>query len=269
MESTGGRNWGPFVAGLLIVGGLGLCLSTLALAWWWTHPDVGAFALPTLAVSPPSAAPGTGAQPSTPQGMTWRTPTVGPRTPEAPAPVGPPPTRAANPPAPTPVPTVAPQPPAGAQVPLLVEDFSIFGASGVLDGIMASPAGRQVRVIVREETLNRDLAYLAEIAKAEKEVHMDPVTVELWPEGIYVSGEAKVGLLRGRYQVLAQITVHGCRPKVRIQKLHIGGLPAPGFVRQQLEDEVARSVDLWLAGLPLCIDQVLLERGRGTVVGHR
>lgn len=138
-----------------------------------------------------------------------------------------------------------------------------------MDDLMAAPAGRPVRVVVREETLNRDLAYLAEMAKAETGQSVEPVTVELRPEGIYVSGGAKAGFLRGRYQVLAEITVQGCAPKVHIQKLRIAGLPAPEFLRQRLEDEVARSLDLWLASLPLCVEQVLLEHGRGTVVGHR
>ncbi|MGC8838532.1 MAG: hypothetical protein ACP5UM_08960 [Anaerolineae bacterium] len=259
MEPRPEKNWGPFVAGLLIVVGLGLCLSTAALAWWWTRPKVELGLPPVPVASPPAATvlpraltPGGRASPAF-------TPAAGRPVP----PQGPPGIPS------TPVPTAVPQPQGGGQPPLLVEDFSLFGASGVLDALLTSPAGRPVRVVVREETLNRDLAYLAEIAKAEQEVHMDPVTVELRPEGVYVSGEAKVGFLRGRYQVLAEITVQGCTPRVKVRELRIGGLPAPEFLRQQLEDEVARSLDLWLQGLPLCIEQVLLERGRGVVVGHR
>ncbi|MGQ9459352.1 MAG: hypothetical protein ACUVS5_13860 [Anaerolineae bacterium] len=266
MEPTSERNWGPFVAGVLLVVGIGLCLGTLALAWWWTHPPAEVGSLPTPMASFPSAAPalwtplprvmaptvptpGTGTRPTP-------TPAAGHPVPPGGSPVLPPP----------PTPTAVPQP---QQVPLLVEDFSLFRTSDMLEALLASPAGRPVRVVVQEGTLNRDLAYLAEMAKAEKEVSVDSVTVELRPEGVWVSGEAKAGFLRGRYQVLAQITAQDCRPVVKVQKIHIGGLPAPAFVRQQLENEVGRSLDLWWEGVPLCLEQVFLEHGRGTLVGHR
>lgn len=266
MEPTSERNWGPFVAGVLLVVGIGFCLGTLALAWWWTHPpaEVGFLPTPTASLPPATPAPWTPspqvAAPAEPAPGTdarpTPTPAAGPPVPPGGTPVPPP----------LPTPTAVPQP---HQVPLLVEDFSLFGASGVLKALLASPVGRPVRVVVQEGTLNRDLAYLAEMAKAEKEVSVDSVTVELRPEGVWVSGEAKMGFLRGRYQVLAEVTVQDCRPVVQVQRLHLGGLPAPAFVRQQLEDEVARSLDLWWEGVPFCLEQVLLEHGRGTLVGHR
>ena len=269
METTSERNWGPFVAGLLIVVGLGLCLSTAALAWWWTRPSAGTGLSPTPLVLLPSAMPP--ARTPTPQATFPGVPAPGPGAPPASTPAAgqpiPPGGNPVLPPAPAPIP--APPPQGGVGTPLLTEDFSIFQASGVLEGLFASPAGRPVRVVVREETLNRDLRSLADLSRAERGSSVEPVTVELRPEGVYVSGEAKVGFLRGRYQVLAEIAVQGCTPQVKVRELRIGGLPAPGFLRQQLEEEVARSLDLWLQGLPLCIEQVLLERGRGTVVGHR
>lgn len=267
MEPVLERRWGSFLAGLLMVLGLGLCLATLALAWWWTRAGREASATPTPPLAVVAVATPTATVPPAP-----RMPTASPpaRQPPTVPPATPTPAPSVDTPAP-PAPAPSPQPQGQGQTaaPLVVEDFSLFQGAQVLEELFASPAGRLVTVTVQEETLNQDLNRLLEQAEAEGSVPLADVAVELRPEGVYVSGEAKVGFLRGRFLVLAGVSAQGCTLQVAVQKVHIGGLPAPAAVRQELEKYVAQYLNPWLQSLPLCVEQVVLERGKATIAGHR
>lgn len=267
MEPGLERRWGPFVAGLLMVLGLGLCLATLALAWWWTRAGEQAGAAPTpapavMAVATPTATVLPAHPPPRISPPATQHPSVSPAT-ATPAPA------VDTPVPPASVPSPQPQGQGETAEPLMVEDFSLFQGAQVLEALFASPAGRPVTVTVQEETLNRDLSRLLAEMEDEGPVPLADVMMELRPEGVYVSGEAKVGFLRGRFLVLAQVSAQGCTLQVAVQKVHMGGLPAPAVVRQELEKYVAQYLNPWLQSLPVCVEQVLLERGKATIAGHR
>jgi len=261
----------------MLVLGISVCLGALALGWWWLRPARQAQVGPPFGEAtailrrPTVAAPGGGtptrrptatavvpASRVTPSGEQQGA-TPSPRTPGGGGVTPLPPTATPVPPIPT---AVAPVPTS----PLVVEDFSIMQSAGVIGELMQSPAGRPVTVVFREETLNQDLAYL--LARGGSQELRD-VRVELRPEGIYVNATASLKGFEAKLRVLAVLAVRDCGLTVEIEDVRVGGFPAPGFVRREVEDAVTRYLTPWLEILPVCVERVTPGYGTVTVQAHR
>jgi len=259
----------------MLVLGISVCLGALALGWWWMRPVRQAQVVPPFGEATAILERSTVAAPG--GGTATRRPTAtavvpqGGATPASRATVPPPPLATPVPPLPTATP-VPPIPTAMTPVPtspLVVEDFSIMQSAGVIGELMQSPAGRPVTVVFREETLNQDLAYLLASGGSQVPQELRDVRVELRPEGIYVNATASLKGFETQLRVLAVLAVRDCALTVEIEDVRVGGFPAPGFMRREVEDAVTRYLTPWLEILPVCVERVTPGYGTVTVQAHR
>ncbi|MGQ9586344.1 MAG: hypothetical protein ACUVXG_13220 [Anaerolineae bacterium] len=273
-ESSGKWNWVGFAAGILVVIGIGTCLGVAVLGWWWLRPDQEARWTPPLrvrtpALVQPSAGGDVGAtRVPSPMALSPRESVTSPTSPggatASPAPAG----GGAVPAAPTatPVPPAPPTPatPPNTPAPLVMEDLSIWQSAETFEEVLGSPAGRPIVVTFREDTLNEDLDLLLEQARSQVPPEVKDVDVWLRPEGVYVRAALSLGGVEAPAQVLATLAAGDCRLTVQVKEVRLAGLPAPAFLRRQVEDAIAQYVTPWLQTLPVCVEAVVLEPGAAT-----
>jgi hypothetical protein len=93
--------------------------------------------------------------------------------------------------------------------------------------------------------------------------------VSVSPEGIEVSGEARVGTLQVPLEARADVSLHDGVPAIAVDQLRVGELGLPDFVRFQLEDQLNKQLMLGQEDLPVQLDEVDLQEGllrvRGTI----
>jgi hypothetical protein len=89
------------------------------------------------------------------------------------------------------------------------------------------------------------------------------------PEGIEVSGEARVGTLQVPLKARADVSLHDGVPTIAVDQLRVGEMGLPDFVRFQLEDQLNKQLMLGREDLPLQLEEVDLQEGhlrvRGTI----
>jgi hypothetical protein len=92
--------------------------------------------------------------------------------------------------------------------------------------------------------------------------------VSITPEGIELSGEARLGGLRAAIRGRADVYVQDGIPLVSITELKMGQAELPDFLRFELEDQLNRQLALREDVLPLIFDEIDLDLGRLTVRGR-
>jgi hypothetical protein len=92
--------------------------------------------------------------------------------------------------------------------------------------------------------------------------------VSITPEGIELSGEARLGGLRAAMRGRADIYVKDGIPLVSITELKMGNAKLPDFLRFELEEQLNQQLALREDVLPLVFDEIDLQQGRLTVRGR-
>ncbi len=92
------------------------------------------------------------------------------------------------------------------------------------------------------------------------------VQVFIHPQGITADGVAELAGLRVGVVVQLQMTLRDGAPIVTVQDLQLAGMAVPGFVRNRIQEELDAQFSA-AQGLPLVIDTLTLEEGRGTLRG--
>jgi hypothetical protein len=70
-------------------------------------------------------------------------------------------------------------------------------------------------------------------------------------------------------EVLGNIVVEDCVPRLETQSVSIAGVLTPGFVKEQVREIADGALSWYQADYPLCLDQIVIEEERATLYGHR
>jgi hypothetical protein len=124
--------------------------------------------------------------------------------------------------------------------------------------------GESFDMTVTDRELEEALAWYAE---EHAGFPLGEARVSIDPEGIGVSGEARVGTLRLPVSARADVSLHDGVPLVAVDQLQVGEMVLPDFVRFQLEEQLNRYLVLREGELPVIIEEVELADGRLTVRG--
>jgi hypothetical protein len=190
-----------------------------------------------------------------------------------------------TPPASTPVPiptgvtvvVVAPTAPAGtatpagegptalpAAPPVALDDPPLAELAALDAELRAWPPGRLVQVSYSQAALNRELAALLAV---NPQVPLRDLRAELSWDQIKLAGTLLLLGFEVPVQAEGRVMAVDCRPRVQVDALTAGRLPAPGLVR----DEVFGLLQQWIQWVPtdypLCLQDVVLSDEMVTVIG--
>ncbi|NLE77305.1 MAG: hypothetical protein GX605_11215 [Chloroflexi bacterium] len=276
MEQTTERRWGwlAVAAGVLIVVGICVCVGGGLMAFLWLRPASSQLIEePALEWAPPTVAVAPNWRSATPTPVLV-SPTLPPV--ELPAPPTAPPMPPTAAPTATEVPGVGPAPMATVAAPtpaplgsLVVDDFSLAGWPTLVDEAVNSPEGREVRITVHQEKLNTELqAALARSQQGALQGIRD-VRVEFAPGELRVTVRASLqGGIEAPITITAQVGVRECRLVWQVTSVRLGGFPAPGAVRNQVEQMLRDNLQPWLDFLPVCLEEVVVGPGYAFVRGR-
>jgi hypothetical protein len=163
---------------------------------------------------------------------------------------------------PTPVPGSATANPAAPPVEL--DDPSISELV-VLDAELQTwPPGRILQVTYTQQGLNRELDAL--LAANPGLPFRDVEAVVAWDE-LRLSGTMRLLGVDVPLVAVGQVLAVDCRPRVQVNSLTAGVLPAPGLVRDQVLGRLQQWIRWFPADHPLCIQDIQFDDGVLTVVG--
>jgi hypothetical protein len=92
--------------------------------------------------------------------------------------------------------------------------------------------------------------------------------VSITPDGIELSGEARLGGLRATIRGRADVYLQEGIPSISITELKMGKAELPDFLRFELEDQLYRQLALREDILPLVFEEIDLQQGQLTVRGR-
>jgi hypothetical protein len=92
--------------------------------------------------------------------------------------------------------------------------------------------------------------------------------VSITPDGIELSGEARLGGLRAAMRGRVDVQLQDGVPLVSITELKMGKAELPDFLRFELEDQLNRQLALSEDVLPLIFEEIDFGLGRLTVRGR-
>ncbi len=109
---------------------------------------------------------------------------------------------------------------------------------------------------------------LAWYAERQTTTPFPEARVSITPEGIELSGEARLGGLRAAMKGRADVYLQDGIPLVSITELKMGKVELPDFLRFELEEQLNRQLALREDELPLILEEIDLQQGRLTVRGR-
>jgi hypothetical protein len=184
---------------------------------------------------------------------------------------------------PVPVPTgvtvvvVAPTAPAGtatpasgsptanpAMPPVVLDDPPLAELAALDAELRAWPPGRLVQVSYSQAALNRELAALLAV---NPQVPLRDLRAELSWDEIKLAGTLLLLGVEVPIQAEGRVTIVDCRPRVQVDLLTAGGLPAPGLVRDEVFGLLQQWIRWYPADHPLCLQDVALGDETVIVVG--
>ena len=167
-------------------------------------------------------------------------------------------TQDASPPSMGPTPTLLTQP-------LLLADPPFQNLAMLRAEMERSAPGRVVQIRYHEAVLSAEIRRLSENSP---ELPFRNVQTDLLRDQVLLTGEMTVLGFRVQTQVRGTVTARDCRPEIEIQSIAVGGVLTPQYVRDRIEQEVLEAVTFFPADYPLCLEQILLEDTRATILGY-
>ena len=125
--------------------------------------------------------------------------------------------------------------------------------------------GESFELTVTDAEVEETLAWYAE---RHSTTPLPEARVSITPEGIELSGEARLGGLRATIRGRADVYLQDGIPSISITELKMGKGELPDFLRFELEDQLNRQLALREDVLPLIFDEIDLQQGRLTVRGR-
>jgi hypothetical protein len=165
-------------------------------------------------------------------------------------------------------PPVATDPPTPAPItsPLLMANPNIERLMGLDAEMEQSALGRPVQIRYNEATLNQEIAALV---AGSPDLPYQNVQVDLGRDQVILTGAVSVVGFDVDTEVSGAVVALDCAPRVEVADIRIAGFLTPGFVKDNIEEIVAESLDWYPPDYPLCLEQIVLEEGRLTVYGSR
>jgi hypothetical protein len=156
-------------------------------------------------------------------------------------------------------PTADPVPP-----PVLLDDPPLAELAALDAELRAWPPGRVVQVSYSQAALNRELAALLDV---NPQVPLRDLRAELSWNKVKLAGTLLLLGLEVPVQAEGRVTVVDCRPRVHLDALTAGGLPAPGLVRDGVFGLLQQWTPWYPADHPLCLQDVALGDETVIIIG--
>jgi hypothetical protein len=96
---------------------------------------------------------------------------------------------------------------------------------------------------------------------------LEDARVSIGPDGLEISGEARVGAARMPVIARADVSVNEGVPAITVDQIQVGEMGLPDFVRFELEDQLNRFLAMRGGELPVLIEELELSDGLLTVAG--